>query len=445
MSEQGLGWRIRRRAIGIAYISVLIAFLVSTVAVYKKAFQPVVHVVLRTDHVGNQLQPPSDVKVRGLIVGEVRTVRASGGGAELDLALQPDKARIVPRNVSARLLPKTVFGERYVSLLLPDSDSGPPLADGDVIDQDHSSTSIEVEKVLNDLMPVLQAVQPEKLATTLNTISMTLDGRGKELGQTMVDLNRYLAGLTPSLPDMTADIRALADVSQTYANAVPDLVQALSDMSVNARTVAEQRAGLDKLYRSLTTAAGDMDGFLRANKDNLIALNAASRPTNELLARYAPEYPCLLGDLAEAIPKSDQVAGKGTNEPGILHLTVKIVQSRGKYLPGQDTPRYDDRRGPRCYPTQIPAPQNPPDGPIQDGSSQPPERQGPGSTGPKTLLPTSPSSATPVTEQVVNSPAEQRLVAALVAPSLGVAPDDVPRWSCLLLGPLFRGAEVTVP
>src|ERR671931_115918 len=36
MSQQGLGWRIRHRVIGIVYISMIIAFLVSTVAVYKK-------------------------------------------------------------------------------------------------------------------------------------------------------------------------------------------------------------------------------------------------------------------------------------------------------------------------------------------------------------------------------------------------------------------------
>lgn len=441
-----------RRIIGLAYISVIIVFLASTVAVYEKVFTPVVHVALRTDHVGNQLQPPSDVKVRGLIVGEVRTVRAVGNGAELDLALQPDKANLIPRNVSARLLPKTLFGERYVSLVLPGRPSHASLANGDAIEQDHSSTSIELEKVLNDLMPVLQAVQPEKLAITLNTISMTLEGRGQELGQTMVELNRYLEGLNPSLPTLTADIRALADVSHTYADAVPDLMQAFSDFSVNARTVAQQRVGLDRLYRSLTTASQDMDSFLRANKNNIINLNASSRPTNELLARYAPEYPCLLRQIADAIPETDHIAGKGTNEPGVIHLTIKVTQSRGKYVPGQDTPRYDDSRGPRCYSNQPPAPQYPPDGPVQDGSQHPPARQ-PSQSGSAALptpapanlpAPTSPMAATSAPNPVPNSPAEQRLLDFLLAPTLAVPPEEVPSWSSLLVGPLFRGAEVTV-
>jgi hypothetical protein len=84
---------VRRRVVGAVFISVIVLFLASTVAVYQKAFTPVVDVLLRTDRVGNQLQPPSDVKVRGLVVGEVREVRATASGAELDLALHPDKAR----------------------------------------------------------------------------------------------------------------------------------------------------------------------------------------------------------------------------------------------------------------------------------------------------------------------------------------------------------------
>ena len=49
-----------------------------------------VHVTLQTDKVGNQLAPPSDVKLRGLIVGEVREVTADGATATVELALDPD-------------------------------------------------------------------------------------------------------------------------------------------------------------------------------------------------------------------------------------------------------------------------------------------------------------------------------------------------------------------
>ena len=44
----------------------------------------------------------------------------------------------------------------------------------------------------------------------------------------------------------------------------------------------------------------------------------------------------------------------------------------------------------------------------------------------------------------VNSPAENRLIAELMAPEAGVTPAAYPAWGSLLVGPLLRGAEVEV-
>lgn len=428
---------LRRRVVGAVFISVIVLFLASTVAAYQKVFTPAVNVLLRTDRVGNQLLPPSDVKVRGLVVGEVRRVRATASGADLELALQPDKTHLIPAGVTARLLPKTLFGERYVSLVLPPGPSPEPLREDDVIEQDRSHASIELEKVLSDLMPVLRAVRPDKLATTLNTVSMALDGRGEQLGETLVATNRYLEQFNPVLPELKSNIQALADVSHLYADTTPELTQALRDLAVNHRTVADQRAGLDRLYRTVTTAAGDLDGFLRANAENIIGLNAASREQLRLLARYSPEYPCLLDDLADSVPRLDQVAGKGTDTPGVIRLRVEISDGGDKYLPGHDEPSWQDRRGPRCY-DQVPMPADlPGGGPPRDGSTHPPQREE--RTPPAS---TAPSSFTGPAGSMQHSPPERRLIAALLSPATRLRPDEVPDWSTLLVGPLYRGAEV---
>jgi virulence factor Mce-like protein len=354
----------------------------------------------------------------------------------------------IPQNVSARLLPKTLFGERYVNLVIPDHPATSHLAQGDVIGQDRSSSALELEKVLGDLMPVLQAVQPEKLSTTLTALDQALSGRGKPLGQTLVQLDQYLTQLNPQVPNLTADLSKLADVADTYNQAAPDLVQALSDLTVTSRTIVDQKANLQNLYASLTTTSQDLTSFLTANKNNLIQVSAASRPTLELLAKYAPEYPCLLKGLSDFAPLIGKAFGEGTDQPG-LHITLEITNNRGKYLPNQDEPKYLDKRGPRCYdiqPRPNPFPQYPPEGPIKDGSTPPPAAR----SAQDGILPpataqngTSPSSAN-LGMGLPNSPAEQQFLAALLAPSLGVAPNDVPNWASLLVGPIFRGAEVTL-
>ncbi|RKT57799.1 MCE family protein [Saccharothrix australiensis] len=442
---------IRGRLLGVAFLAVIALFLSLTVALYQDAFTEVVTVTLKTDRVGNQLLVDSDVKVRGMVVGEVRQVRTTGDGAELALALRPDQVEHIPGNVSARLLPKTLFGERYVSLV-PPPDPVDHLTDGDVIEQDRSSGAVELERVLDDLLPVLRAVQPEKLATTLTAVSQALENRGGQLGDTLVRLDSYLGELNPELPRLKEGISRLADVSAVYADAAPDLAQALDDATATSRTLVDQRERLSAMYGALTTTSVDLAGFLAVNRNNLIRLADVSRPTLELLAKYAPEYPCLLKGLTEFKPIMDQVFGKGTDEPG-LHITLEVTGNRGKYEPGRDEPEYADKRGPRCYdivPRPDPFPQYPPEGPVRDGSTPPPPARSahdgvlPPATGFAGMAGATPSSGGYPPPSLANSPGEQDFLAALLAPELGVARAEVPSFTALLLGPLYRGAEVTV-
>jgi phospholipid/cholesterol/gamma-HCH transport system substrate-binding protein len=43
-----------------------------------------------------------------------------------------------------------------------------------------------------------------------------------------------------------------------------------------------------------------------------------------------------------------------------------------------------------------------------------------------------------------NSSVEEGLLAELIGPGIGVAPQNFPSWSSELIGPLFRGTEVTI-
>ncbi|PPK69509.1 MCE family protein [Actinokineospora auranticolor] len=440
---------IRRRLYGLLFIALVIGLVGLSIAFYNKAFTPVASVTLTTDKVGNQLAVHSDVKVRGLIVGEVRGITPTQRGAELDLALDPEKIDVIPGNVSARFLPKTLFGERYVALQIPADAAPTPLRAGDRIRQDTSVAAVELEDALESLLLVLQAVQPQKLSSTLSAISTALDGRGEQLGKTLADLGELVGELNPHLPKLREDLRALAKVSDTYNDAAPDLVQALTDLTATSRTIADQRANLDLLYASTTTASRDLEAFLRVNRNNLIRLADTSRPTLETLARYSPEYPCLLQLMSEDVTALDQAFGKGTDKPG-LHATIEITVNRGPYRPGVDEPRYDEDRGPRCYDFKqfpSPFPQSPPDGPLRDGASNPP----PARSVQDGLLPptnaanlgqTTPNAAQGADTGIANSPAEAAFVAQLIAPDMGVAPEQVPSWSTLLLGPVFRGSEV---
>jgi phospholipid/cholesterol/gamma-HCH transport system substrate-binding protein len=413
MSAVGPVNATRQRWLGAGFVLVLVSLLALSVLVYRKAFTPVAWVTLHTTHAGMQLSPGADVKLRGVIIGDVRTITADGGNATLRLALDPAQIGLVPADVTARLLPKTLFGERYVELV-PSATGSPAagkLSDGAVIDQDRSSSAVELERVLDKALPLLQAIQPDKLAATLGALAYALDGRGDMLGRDLTTTDAYLSALNQQLPTITADVRKLATVLDTYTGALPDLLDVLRNATVTMTTISDQRTELARFLADTTDLAKTTDTFLDRYDDRIIQLGRVSRPVLELLAAYAPEYPCLLKGLVALQPQVEDVFSTGR-----MHITLEVTKDNGKYAKGRDEPRYGAHNGPQCR--GLPSPGVPaPEVRVADGYA------GMGNSG---------------------TAAEKAAIKPILAAASGTTPDDVSDLAVLLWGPMMRGAVVNV-
>ncbi|WP_406246444.1 MCE family protein [Streptomyces anulatus] len=418
---------VRRRLAGVTFLLVPAVLVWVSVSVYEKDFTDDATVTVRTGAVGNEMHDNADVKLRGVVIGQVRSIATDGDGARLTLAIDRDKLEQVPADVTAQMLPTTLFGARFVALVPPRIPTGSTLRAGAVIPQDRSSNAIELEQVLDNVLPLLTAVKPEKLSATLNAVSQALEGRGERLGETLTTLDGHLKKFNPQLPTLNADIKELVKVSTLYADAAPDVLDALTDATVTSSTLADQEARLAGLYGTTTAAAQDTTSFLRENKDNLIRLSAAGRPSLELLAEYAESFPCTLRTMAGFVPAMDKALGKGTDEPG-LHVSIKSVPSKGKYVPGKDTPVYSASGGPACYSVPYVG-KHAPTADTRRAADV-------------TALPADAGDNADTGLGLPNSPEESRLVNELVAPSLKARPGDLADWSSVLIGPAFRGAEV---
>lgn len=461
MSRRSIVTRLWHQVLGLVFLLVVALFVGGTIAIYNKAFADVVPVRLEVERAGSQLSVGADVKVRGVIVGRVSSIEAMDGGAALNLALEPGKVEQVPKDVRALILPKTLFGQRYVSLRVPEDPASAHIEAGAVIQQDRSKSAIELQKVLTDVVPLLKAVQPQKLASTLNAIASALQGRGAQLGDTLVRVSTLLGEINESLPDIKADIAQFADVTRIYDEAAPEILGALSDLTTTTRTIVDKREDLRRLYANVIGVSTDLRRFLAANKQNIIDLTAAMQPTLDVLAKYAPEYPCLLRQIAESVPNARKAFGAGTEHPESSRVLIEFVPGRGAYEPGIDEHVNGDNRGPRCYPLpdnpkENHFPQYPPGGPVKDGAKKLPAPGAPDRDLPKPVkglgAPFNPgawsdgggagASLGGDVPSIANSPAEQRLISVLVAPRLDVRAAKVPGWSSLLVGPLYRGKEV---
>jgi phospholipid/cholesterol/gamma-HCH transport system substrate-binding protein len=428
---------VQIRTVGVIFLAMLLAGVWFTYAIFTKQFTDVVPVTLRTSSIGLQLPMLADVKVRGMIVGEVREMTADGTGAVLELAIDPEKAGAIPENVTAAILPKTLFGQKYVSLQLPANPSAEALSAGDTISE--TDLPLEVEQVLADLYPLLRAVRPADLASTLNAVATALEGRGERLGDNLVRLDGYLTRLNPLVPGIVEDLRLMTTVSDIYADVMPEIGRLLRNQVVTGNTLVEKEEELRALFGDVAAFSDTARAFLEVNEDNIIRLGEVSVPTLALLEKYAPEYPCLLEGQADWIPRMAQGYRDYT-----LHINLETIPFQPTGYTPADRPEYGADYGPTCttlpnppYSQANPAPQ--PDFLAQRESDD-------GIAGSHGKYRTAPGFGTPtaLTSGWAGTAEEQRVIDALAAPVLGVRAEEVPDVTTLLLGPIARGNEVSV-
>ena len=370
-----------QRLSGITFLVVLSLLVWLSVALYNKAFTETVDVSLQTDRAGNQLSVHADVKVRGVVVGEVRKITANGSRAVLKLSLKPGEVRRIPRNVQAQLLPKTLFGEKEVDLLVPDTPSPDHLRNGDTIAQDRSTTALETERALNDLLPLLRSLKPQALSASLNALATAVRGRGDLIGSTAVKQAAYFRSLNASLPTLQRDMQGLADLANTYADAAPALLQTLDNLSFSSRSVVDQRTQLDAFLRSTSDFASTARAVTAQNEQSFIDLARDSRPVLAVYEKYAPIYACTLSSIVVQQVEVERTEG---GLQGGLHIVLEPIRDRnGGYVAG-DEPKYKEVRDNQCFGLKgkrirpYPNSANPQDG-YRD--SDPPENPGEGPGG----------------------------------------------------------------
>ncbi|HET6815897.1 MAG TPA: MCE family protein [Mycobacteriales bacterium] len=481
MSRSDRALRVKRRLQGVAFLAVVAALLGFTVAVYNKSlpWQSSAKVTLDADRIGNQLVVPADVKLNGILVGRVSGVSVSGDHARMTLQIDKSKLSEIPADVEARILPKTLFGEKFVELVRPPGTSPTVqqhLRAGDVIQQDHSKTAIELQTVFSHLVPLLRTLQPAELSVTLSNLASALRGRGDALGHNLELVNTYFSRFNPDMPNFQHDISALADMASNYADAAPDLLATLRNFSANARTFTAKQ----DVYAQFLTGSQDFaetaTRVFGNNADRLIKLADVSQPVADLYAKYSIVLECLPNGLAiYDRTRLEQTFGQGP----YLHITLTPVGDRGPYGPN-DRPKKSDITSmvlpPNCYglpygshglhPVMERYPGQHPSDNYQCGGYA--GQQGPSCTVPQSSGATPAGGASTKKSSTsalsglgglgginpagysldrrgdVGSPAEQQFVAGLMAPFTGVESTAGASLTDLLIGPMLRGMAVTL-
>jgi phospholipid/cholesterol/gamma-HCH transport system substrate-binding protein len=272
-------------------VVLLTAGAVLTVLAFNRDLQPYAHVTLVSDRAGLVMEPRAKVKLRGVEVGRVSSIEPDGR-VKLQLELYPDQLKYIPANVEAQITAPTAFGAKYVELVTPAQPSSKRLAAGAVLRSRNVST--EVNTTFQNLVSVLNQIDPAKLNAVLSALGEGFRGKGEALGEATTDLNQVLLAINPRSDTIRADYRALKGFSDTYSAAAPDILSVLDATSTTSKAITDNAQALDALLVDVIGLSDSGINLIGPAKGNLIHGINVLEPTTRLLMKYNPELTCLL-------------------------------------------------------------------------------------------------------------------------------------------------------
>jgi virulence factor Mce-like protein len=310
----------------------------------KGDFDATIPVSAEVQNVGGSLRPGVDVKMRGMAVGKVGALAADGGHVVMDLNIDRKQARRIPNSVQARVLPASVFGTSYVDLVIPEGMGGAaPIRPGDVVRQDSSQATVELQTALDSIDSLVDALGPGELATALHTVASALDGRGDDLGRAIDQFTAYIDKLEPMVPKVRSDLHLLATNLVAVKRNAPDLLEAADNGRITLNKLVKRRHKLERLLDSGTMLMTESDAFFTSNeKDYLKALDLSVTLVDALYDGRTGLRDALL-ETGRVSPKllSTLEDGYGRVE-GYVHTNGPAAYTRA------DCPRYGSLKGGNC-------------------------------------------------------------------------------------------------
>ena len=235
------------------------------------AFDEAYYVTVDLPRAGQQLTAGSDVRTKGVRIGEVARIELVDHRALVQLKILEEYK--IPKDAIARVELKTPLGAKYVDLEFPPSAEGPYLANGDRVAK--AFVGPELEDLLADGTRLLEAIDPDDAATLVSELATAMRGRGDDVSrgiksndelsalfartldpqlEAVDDFNTIFVALDKKAEDFNSLAAAVNEGAPVYASpeaqrelrrvldAVVPFSQDFSDLLIN------QRRDLDRMY-----------------------------------------------------------------------------------------------------------------------------------------------------------------------------------------------------
>ena len=301
------------------------------------AFKPGYEVTATFARAGQLLTNGSDVKMRGVLVGSVRDVEITRTGtARVEMLL--DESQDIPENVNAAIRAKTLFGEKYIDLLIQPERAVGTLSPGDEIPQERTIPPIEVETILEKGVPILEAIDPEAFGAALHALAQGLVGNEDELRRATLQSERLLTETERTLPNLERNLVHLKNFASAVNQTDTDLLNALDGLSAVGEVIRDNPDEFRRTVSDLVPLARDLGDLFTAREGDLADLGGKQRAILDEVAERKDKLPALVRVLDSFL--TVWVLDLSEGPYWRISVTEPPIVSGEPYAPGDEpTPR----------------------------------------------------------------------------------------------------------
>ncbi|WP_141772681.1 MCE family protein [Mycobacterium malmoense] len=218
------------------------------------------------------IYPGDDVRVSGMKVGTIASIRPQGTQAKL--VMHVDRDVRIPADAKAVIVAQNLVAARYVQLTPAYRSSGPAMRDGAVIPVDRTAVPVEWDQVKDQLMRLATELGPNSKVSTpsvarfIDSAANALsDGNGEKLRQTLAQLSgfgRILANGSGNIVDIIKNL-------QNFVGALRDsnvqIVQFDNRLATLTSVLDDNKSDLDAALTDLASAVGEVRRFIEGSRD----------------------------------------------------------------------------------------------------------------------------------------------------------------------------------
>jgi phospholipid/cholesterol/gamma-HCH transport system substrate-binding protein len=237
---------------------------------------------------GSGLNTGSDVKVRGVRVGQVSALRYEDRVAIATLRIDPGND--IPRKgLSVAVTAKTLLGEKQVELDFPQERFGQPplLAAGDVVEADTRPT--ELQEAIAAMEPFLAAIDPHEIATIIDVLGQQ-QGEADRIRRSL-ELTSEVAAFAERTADQSLrDIRLLTSFADQMTPVAAEFDRMNRNLPAAVALIHERTADIDSNLDVLTSFAATLTSYLQVEERRIAQTLATGDIVGAFLERNAGAF-----------------------------------------------------------------------------------------------------------------------------------------------------------